>query len=72
MLVTPVWQGKFILREALKMASGRTNLKQRAKFFIGMIMLVGLLAIIPAAYVVGSVPFGLIVGLSRGVDARKA
>lgn len=32
----------------------------------------GLLFLIPAAYVVGSIPFGLIVGLSRGVDPRKS
>ncbi len=31
-----------------------------------------LLALMPAAYLVGSIPFGLIVGLSRGVDPRKA
>src|SRR5688572_7689557 len=31
-----------------------------------------LLALIPAAYVVGSIPFGLLVGLARGVDVRKA
>jgi glycerol-3-phosphate acyltransferase PlsY len=31
-----------------------------------------LLALIPAAYVIGSVPFGLIVGMARGVDPRKA
>jgi glycerol-3-phosphate acyltransferase PlsY len=30
-----------------------------------------LLALIPLAYVVGSIPFGLIVGLARGVDVRK-
>jgi glycerol-3-phosphate acyltransferase PlsY len=28
--------------------------------------------LIPLAYVLGSVPFGLVVGLSRGVDPRKA
>ena len=28
--------------------------------------------LIPAAYLIGSIPFGLIVGLSRGVDPRKA
>jgi glycerol-3-phosphate acyltransferase PlsY len=33
---------------------------------------VGLLALIPAAYLAGSIPFGLIVGLSKGVDPRKA
>lgn len=33
-------------------------------------MIVGLL--VPAAYVAGSIPFGLIVGLSKGVDPRKA
>jgi glycerol-3-phosphate acyltransferase PlsY len=33
---------------------------------------IALLALIPAAYLVGSVPFGLIVGLARGVDPRKA
>jgi len=31
-----------------------------------------LMLLIPAAYFVGSVPFGLIVGLSRGVDVRTA
>jgi glycerol-3-phosphate acyltransferase PlsY len=31
-----------------------------------------LLALIPAAYLVGSIPFGLIVGLAKGVDPRKA
>ena len=31
-----------------------------------------LLGLIPAAYLVGSVPFGLIVGLARGVDVRRA
>src|ERR1700677_1277883 len=31
-----------------------------------------LLAFIPAAYLVGSVPFGLFVGLAKGVDPRKA
>ena len=31
-----------------------------------------LLAFIPAAYLVGSVPFGLMVGLARGIDPRKA
>src|SRR6187399_560216 len=31
-----------------------------------------LLALIPVAYLVGSVPFGLIVGLARGVDVRQA
>lgn len=31
-----------------------------------------LLALLPAAYLAGSVPFGLVVGLSRGVDPRKA
>jgi glycerol-3-phosphate acyltransferase PlsY len=31
-----------------------------------------LLALIPAAYLAGSIPFGLIVGLSKGVDVRKA
>jgi glycerol-3-phosphate acyltransferase PlsY len=31
-----------------------------------------LLLLIPVAYFVGAVPFGLIVGLSRGVDVRKA
>lgn len=30
-----------------------------------------LLAFIPAAYLAGSVPFGLIVGLAKGVDPRK-
>ncbi|HYO10861.1 MAG TPA: glycerol-3-phosphate 1-O-acyltransferase PlsY [Tepidisphaeraceae bacterium] len=31
-----------------------------------------LLILIPLAYVVGSIPFGLIVGLARGVDPRSA
>ncbi|MGA3068359.1 MAG: glycerol-3-phosphate 1-O-acyltransferase PlsY [Tepidisphaeraceae bacterium] len=31
-----------------------------------------LLILIPAAYLIGSVPFGLIVGLAKGVDPRKA
>jgi glycerol-3-phosphate acyltransferase PlsY len=31
-----------------------------------------LLILIPLAYLAGSVPFGLLVGLSRGVDPRKA
>jgi glycerol-3-phosphate acyltransferase PlsY len=31
-----------------------------------------LLALIPAAYVVGSIPFGLIVGLAKGTDPRTA
>jgi glycerol-3-phosphate acyltransferase PlsY len=31
-----------------------------------------LIGLIPAAYLVGSIPFGLIVGRSRGVDPRKA
>lgn len=31
-----------------------------------------LLALIPAAYVVGSIPFGLMIGLTRGVDPRSA
>jgi acyl phosphate:glycerol-3-phosphate acyltransferase len=31
-----------------------------------------LLALIPAAYVVGSIPFGLMVGLAKGIDPRKA
>src|SRR3954464_8661748 len=31
-----------------------------------------LLILIPLAYVLGSIPFGLIVGLSQGVDPRKA
>ncbi|HWE95663.1 MAG TPA: glycerol-3-phosphate 1-O-acyltransferase PlsY [Tepidisphaeraceae bacterium] len=31
-----------------------------------------LLALVPVAYVAGSVPFGLIVGLAKGVDPRKA
>ena len=31
-----------------------------------------LLWILPFAYLLGSVPFGLIVGLSRGIDPRKA
>src|SRR5215210_8451219 len=31
-----------------------------------------LLLLIPLAYLVGSIPFGLIVGLARGVDVRTA
>jgi glycerol-3-phosphate acyltransferase PlsY len=31
-----------------------------------------LLTVIPLAYLVGSVPFGLLVGLTRGIDVRKA
>src|SRR3954468_19096601 len=31
-----------------------------------------LLILIPIGYVLGSVPFGLVVGLSKGVDPRKA
>jgi glycerol-3-phosphate acyltransferase PlsY len=31
-----------------------------------------LLCLIPVAYLIGSIPFGLIVGLSKGVDPRKA
>ena len=31
-----------------------------------------LLCLIPAAYLLGSVPFGLVVGLARGVDVRHA
>jgi acyl phosphate:glycerol-3-phosphate acyltransferase len=31
-----------------------------------------LLVLIPLAYLAGSIPFGLLVGLSRGVDPRKA
>ena len=31
-----------------------------------------LLALIPAAYVVGSVPFGLLVGRAKGIDVRTA
>ena len=31
-----------------------------------------LLMLVPAAYVGGSVPFGLLVGLARGIDVRKA
>ena len=33
---------------------------------------IGLLALVPGAYLAGSIPFGLIVGLSKGVDPRKA
>src|SRR3954464_6776864 len=31
-----------------------------------------LLILIPIGYVLGSIPFGLLVGLSKGVDPRKA
>src|ERR1700759_5636565 len=31
-----------------------------------------LLLLVPIAYITGSVPFGLLVGLSKGVDPRKA
>ena len=31
-----------------------------------------LLALVPVAYLLGSIPFGLLVGLSKGVDPRKA
>src|SRR6185436_3515343 len=31
-----------------------------------------LLILIPIAYLIGSIPFGLIVGLARGVDPRTA
>jgi acyl phosphate:glycerol-3-phosphate acyltransferase len=31
-----------------------------------------LLVLIPAAYLIGSIPFGLLVGLTKGVDPRKA
>jgi glycerol-3-phosphate acyltransferase PlsY len=31
-----------------------------------------LLALIPLAYLVGSIPFGLLVGLARGIDVRTA
>lgn len=31
-----------------------------------------LLVLVPVAYVLGSIPFGLMIGLSRGVDPRKA
>src|SRR5579862_2293449 len=31
-----------------------------------------LLALIPVGYLLGSVPFGLMVGLWRGIDVRKA
>jgi acyl phosphate:glycerol-3-phosphate acyltransferase len=31
-----------------------------------------LLALVPIAYLVGSIPFGLMVGLARGIDVRKA
>src|SRR3954468_18142979 len=31
-----------------------------------------LLAFVPLAYVIGSVPFGLIVGRAKGIDPRKA
>lgn len=30
-----------------------------------------LLALVPAAYLVGSIPFGLLVGLARGIDIRE-
>src|SRR3954471_19733098 len=31
-----------------------------------------LVSLLPVAYLLGSVPFGLLVGLSKGVDPRKA
>jgi glycerol-3-phosphate acyltransferase PlsY len=31
-----------------------------------------LLAMIPAGYLIGSIPFGLLVGLARGIDPRKS
>src|SRR3954469_6709836 len=31
-----------------------------------------LVGLIPIAYLVGSVPFGLLVGLARGIDVRRA
>src|SRR3954462_4799932 len=31
-----------------------------------------LLCLVPAAYLLGSVPFGLLVGLARGADVRRA
>jgi glycerol-3-phosphate acyltransferase PlsY len=31
-----------------------------------------LLAMIPAGYLIGSIPFGLLVGLAKGIDPRKA
>ncbi len=31
-----------------------------------------LIVLIPAAYLIGSIPFGLIVGLAKGVNPRKA
>jgi glycerol-3-phosphate acyltransferase PlsY len=31
-----------------------------------------LLALIPAAYLLGSIPFGLLIGLSKGIDPRTA
>src|SRR5438309_10081687 len=31
-----------------------------------------LLSLIPVAYLVGSIPFGLIVGRAKGIDPRKA
>ena len=30
------------------------------------------LALVPVAYLIGSIPFGLIVGLTKGIDPRKA
>jgi acyl phosphate:glycerol-3-phosphate acyltransferase len=33
---------------------------------------IALRALIPAAYVVGSIPFGLMIGKARGIDPRKA
>src|SRR3954463_15022241 len=31
-----------------------------------------ILMLVPVAYITGSVPFGLVVGMSKGVDPRKA
>src|SRR3954453_20920784 len=39
---------------------------------IYMTRAIAIYILIPIAYLLGSIPFGLIVGLSRGVDPRKA
>jgi acyl phosphate:glycerol-3-phosphate acyltransferase len=45
---------------------------RRSKIKRRMTAMTSLLILIPIAYIVGSIPFGLIVGLSRGIDVRTA